>query len=522
MVQGSRSWITAMEQQWTSRCGSTATLCESPSSSTSSTTSLKQHIDIPRRVSDALDARGFNVSSEGLVTFQDSSRSHPRNWSLLRKSYDAGLICFLEFWMTLVSNTGSATSEAARDELGISREMGVFSFVTVYMLGQALGGLVLPPMAESFGGRTIYVVTTLLFGGCCLIIALVPTLPTIVACRALSGMLSAVPAVVAAGSLENMFDARGRIYLIHLWISGAVLGLALAPPFATYVSASSLRWPAVYAITAIVTFACTLLCLLMEESRPSQVLHQQVRKVSKQAGFDQLSADGATLPTIGEFVRTSLWQPIRLFTEPIVGAVSIMAATVYGIIYFFSDALPTIYIDDFGLGAQPASLVIQELGRQIEPEDKLFGFYIAAPVLAISLWWFASTVPPLITKISPWVSVASLALIGFGVVEFDNVLSGYLTDSYTSYAASANAPMAFLRAILSGVFPLIGRRMFSKLGNNNALFLLAALATCFCGVAVWFAFQGKQLRQRSPFASESSESYEHRSETYLAEKSGRV
>ncbi|KAK0300921.1 hypothetical protein LTS00_000067 [Friedmanniomyces endolithicus] len=390
MVQGSRSWITAMEQQRTSRCGSTATLCESPSSSTSSTTSLKQHIDIPRRVSDALDARGFDVSSEGLVTFQDSSRSHPRNWSLLRKSYDAGLICFLEFWMTLVSNTGSATSEAARDELGISREMGVFCFVTVYMLGQALGGLVLPPMAESFGGRTIYVVTTLLFGGCCLIIALVPTLPTIVACRALSGMLSAVPAVVAAGSLENMFDARGRIYLIHLWISGAVLGLALAPPFATYVSASSLRWPAVYAITAIVTFACTLLCLLVEESRPSQVLHQQVRKVSKQAGFDQLSADGATLPTVSD------------------------------------------------------------------------------------------------------------------------------------YAASANAPMAYLRAILSGVFPLIGRRMFSKLGNNNALFLLAALATCFCGVAVWFAFQGKQLRQRSPFASESSESYEHRSETYLAEKSGRV
>jgi len=304
--------------------------------------------------------------------------------------------------------------------------------------------------------------------------------------------------------------------------------------------------PAVYAIAAIVTFACTLLCLLMEESRPSQVLHQQVRKVSRQVGFDQLSADGATLPTVGEFVRTSLWQPIRLFTEPIVGGVSIMAATVYGIIYLFSEALPTIYVNDFGLGAQPASLVflaialgipltflpriydiriadrIHKLGRQMEPEDKLMGFYIAAPVLAVSLWWFASTVPPLIQTISPWASITSLALIGFGVVEFDNVLSGYLTDSYTSYAASANAPMAFLRAILSGIFPLIGRRLFSRMGNNNALFMLAGLATCFCGVAVWFAFYGKQLRQRSPFASESSEILEHRSETYLDEKSGKV
>ncbi|TKA72980.1 hypothetical protein B0A55_05301 [Friedmanniomyces simplex] len=506
-----------MENQWTSRCGSSATLCEHPGSNTSSTTCLKQHIDIPRRVSDALDARGFNVSSEGLVTWQAGSRSHPRNWSLLRKSYDSGLICFLEFWMTLISNTGSATSEAAQDELGISRELGVFCFVTVYLLGQALGGLVLPPMAESFGGRTIYVVTTLLFGVCCLVIALVPTLPAIVVGRAISGALSAMPAVVAAGSLENMFDAKGRIYLIHIWISGAVLGLALAPPVATYISASSLRWPAVYGVAAIVTFACTLLCLLMEESRPSQVLHQQVRKVSKQAEFDQLSAGAASLPTISEFVRTSLWQPIRLFfTEPIVAAVSVMAATVYGVIYLFSEALSTVYVDGFGLKGRPASLVILALavgtaltflpriydiriankihktGKQIEPEDKLFGFYVAAPVLAIGLWWFAST--------------------------FDNVLSGYLTDSYASYAASANAPMAFLRAILSGVFPLFGRQLFSKMGNNNALFMLAWLATCFCGVAVWFAFYGKQLRQRSPFASEGSNLSEKGSETCLAEE----
>lgn len=99
-------------------------------------------------------------------------------------------------------------------------------------------------------------------------------------------------------------------------------------------------------------------------------------------------------------------------------------------------------------------------GRVIEPEDKLFGFYLAAPILATGLWWFAFTVPPLAKEVSAWASIASLALFGFAVVEFDCVLSGYLTDVYATYAASANAPMAFLRAVMSGTFPLFGTYMF--------------------------------------------------------------
>ncbi|KAK3645170.1 hypothetical protein LTR56_009219 [Elasticomyces elasticus] len=502
------SSVTTWDQQrWQSPFSSSATLSEQPASRASSISSTQHRLAIPRKVSDALLAKGFNVSTEGLVTFQPGSRSHPRNWSVLRKSFDATLIIILEFWMTAISNTGSATSEAAREKLGISREIGTFCFVTVYLLGQAIGGLVLPPIAETFGGRTIYVVTTLLFGICCLIIALAPTLPVVIVFRTISGVLSAVPAVVACSSLENMFDSKQRMFLIHAWISGAVL-------------------PAVYGYGAVVTFACCLACLLMQESRPSQVLHQQVRKISKQADFNQLSADAASLPSVSEFIRNSLALPITFFfTEPVVAAVSIMAATVYGVIYLFSEALSLVYVDGFGLDAQSASLVflalavgipltflpriydirianrIHSQGKQLEPEDKLIGFFIAAPVLAIGLWWFAATVPPLVPNITPWASIASLMLISYGVVEFDNVLSGYLTDAYTSYAASANAPVAFLRATLSGVFPLFGRQLFDGLGNNNALFMLAGVATCFCGVAVWFAYYGKKLRQRSPFAS---------------------
>jgi formate hydrogenlyase subunit 4 len=141
--------------------------------------------------------------------------------------------------------------------------------------------------------------------------------------------------------------------------------------------------------------------------------------------------------------------------------------------------------------------------RQDQPEDKLFGFYIAAPVLAIGIWRCAFTVPPLVEGITPWPSIASLLLFGFSVVEFDNVLSGYLCDTYVSYSASANAPLAFLRAMLSGTFPLFGQQMFEGLGPNRALYVLAGVATGFCAVAALFFVYGKRIRERSPFAEKS-------------------
>jgi hypothetical protein len=90
--------------------------------------------------------------------------------------------------------------------------------------------------------------------------------------------------------------------------------------------------------------------------------------------------------------------------------------------------------------------------------------------------------------------------VGACTNEFDGLLQGYLTDSYHAYAASANAPLAVLRGILSGSFPIFARPMFSGLGANVAVSILAAIATMFCGVAIWFWMCGAQMREASRFA----------------------
>lgn len=102
------------------------------------------------------------------------------------------------------------------------------------------------------------------------------------------------------------------------------------------------------------------------------------------------------------------------------------------------------------------------------------------------------------------VSLPSLIFVGFAANEFDHVLSGYLTDSYTAIAASAVAPLGFLRAFLSAVYPLFGARMFHGLGNNVAGSILAALATVYCIAPVVLWKYGKRIRARSRFASKMS------------------
>lgn len=85
-----------------------------------------------------------------------------------------------------------------------------------------------------------------------------------------------------------------------------------------------------------------------------------------------------------------------------------MLAIGVGVIFTF---LPRVY--DVRVAARR-----RKENKPLEPEDKLFGFLVAAPVLATGLWWFAWTVPPRVTGVSPWASIASLVFVGYSVVEF--------------------------------------------------------------------------------------------------------
>ncbi|KAK3673990.1 hypothetical protein LTR78_006192 [Recurvomyces mirabilis] len=510
---------------------------------------------------------GVNISSKGLVSWRDDSPDHPRNWTHARKSYDIVVVAMLEFftehhrrelkishkmknWIARLTHPRQpSAADQARTESGMSHLKALVAFSLMYQLGQALGGLIVPPCSETFGRRMPYIISGATFALCCLLIGIVPSMAMVYVGRFVSGFASAVPSVVLAGSVEDLFNARSRVWLVLLWNSLATAGLVVGPVFGVYVSLglgwyvvilrilhkirlTMLRRRWIYYISAIVTAALTVATLFIRESRPSLILASKVAALRKQFDSDLSFDNHDAVADHSELLNIILIRPASLLvTEPLVILVTTLSAISWAIIYLFTEALTGIY-RTIGFSRTSASLPFLAIGlgvllsifprfqdmkvarrrklrgEPLEPEDKLSGFILAVVALAIGLWWFAWTIPPLVTSI-PWiVPTIGLVFVGFAVNEMAYTLSSYLADSYTVYAASAFAALAFVRAIISGLMPLIAYAMYENMSANLATTIIASVATLF-GVAPYILLKySKNLRRISRFTKYSLEVHE--------------
>lgn len=111
-----------------------------------------------------------------------------------------------------------------------------------YLLGQALGSLVLPPFTETFGRRPSYITGCALYSISNIVVAGPNHIAGVVVGRFLSGFVSALPSTVAYGSLEDIWDVRARIWALSVYVVFAVSGLGLGPVVATYLATSPLGW----------------------------------------------------------------------------------------------------------------------------------------------------------------------------------------------------------------------------------------------------------------------------------------
>lgn len=234
-------------------------------------------------------------------------------------------------------------------------------------------------------------------------------------------------------------------------------------------------------------------------------------------------------PDLDSFIYTVIIRPSKMMvTEPILIIVSILSGISWGIIYLFSESIARAYIA-LGLSQPSASFPLLALvvgiligvfphiwdvrklrekkrqNLQVQPEDTILGFAFGTPALAAGLWWFYSTTPPVLRDTHWAIPTGGLVLVGLGVNEIAYTLSGYLTDTYTVYSASAFAGLAFVRALVSGIMPLVGYVIFDDEQSTVPGFVLASVATAFCVVPFLFFRHGKRFRERSEFAKYSLE-----------------
>ncbi|KAI5361294.1 Putative major facilitator superfamily domain, MFS transporter superfamily [Septoria linicola] len=170
------------------------------------------------------------------IDFHEDSTQHPQNWHISRRTFDTVIIFFIEFFTTSMSTAGTALGTGAQSDYGLTRTTSLVVFVLTYQLGVSVGARVMPPFSEEFGRKWVHVGSSAIYMAMSLIIGLVPHVSGAIIGRFLSAMMAAAGGAVAAGSLEDMFDCKSRIWLIYSWVSAATAGLAIGPIYGSYIN----------------------------------------------------------------------------------------------------------------------------------------------------------------------------------------------------------------------------------------------------------------------------------------------
>ena len=123
----------------------------------------------------------------------------------------------------------------------LTSRLTVIVSVVRYLIGQGLGGIFFPPYSEAFGRKSLYIVSTLGFCILTVMTASIHSLPVVIVTRFLTGVLSAIPTIVVAGSIEDVFNIGARVWMIFTWATIGNIAVCVGPIYSTFVTAN-LGW----------------------------------------------------------------------------------------------------------------------------------------------------------------------------------------------------------------------------------------------------------------------------------------
>jgi hypothetical protein len=257
----------------------------------------------------------------------------------------------------------------------------------------------------------------------------------------------------------------------------------------------------------------------MRETYPIVLLERKATKLRKETGNPAYRSKLASSLSPQKLIQHTIIRPLKLlFLSPIVTAMCIYIAIMYGLLYILFTTYTFVFEEVYHFSTSNAGLSFlgigvgtivglafcgsqsdriikakQAAGVTLKPEDRLPLLITLPSCLAIpfGLILYAWTTDKGIHWIVPQIGTA---ITGFGIIGVVMCVQTYLIDAFTIYAASAIAANAVLRSLLGALLPLCGLDLYRKigLGWGNTLLGFIALA---CAPIIWiFAIYGERIR----------------------------
>ena len=131
----------------------------------------------------------------------------------------------------MYSTSYTSGIEGMMESFGIRSETLIVLGITTYLMGLAIGSLILAPLSEMYGRRPIYLVCIALFTVFIIPCALAQNLAMMLVFRAFGAFFAAAMISNAPGTVNDIVTEEYRALAFSVWSIGPMNGVCHYAPF---------------------------------------------------------------------------------------------------------------------------------------------------------------------------------------------------------------------------------------------------------------------------------------------------
>lgn len=445
------------------------------------------------------------------------------NWPNKKKWSNIAIISAVTFLTPLASSMVAPGVPEIMTEFKSRNETIASFIVSIYILGYAVGPLFLAPMSEVYGRLPVYHVCNCLFVVWTIACAVAPNIGSLLFFRFMGGIAGSCPITIGGGSIADLIVREKRGGAMAIFALGPLLGPVIGPVAGGFLAqAEGWRWVFwVIAIAGGICAACSI--TFMRETYEPVLLMKKVKQLRKETGNENLRSKLDSGISAREYFWRAIVRPTKmLFLSPIVLALSIYMAVVYGYLYLLFTTLTLVFEERYHFNSGTVGLVFLGIGvgsllglavfgvasdkivkrmtaannGVTKPEFRLPPLIPGSFCIPIGLFWYGWTAQTHQHWILP---IIGTLWVGLGLLATFMPIQTYLVDAFTIHAASAIAANTVLRSLVGAFLPLAGPAMYSALGLGWGNSLLAFIALALSPISWIFYRYGQQIRESPRF-----------------------
>ncbi|KIX01061.1 uncharacterized protein Z518_10127 [Rhinocladiella mackenziei CBS 650.93] len=469
-----------------------------------------------------------STKDPNLVTWENAEDpENPKNWAY-RKKWAATLIVSS---FTFISPVSSSMVAPALDKMG--QDLGVKSDIeksltlSIFVLAYAIGPLFLGPLSEIYGRVIVLQLSNLFFLAFNIGCGFAQSKGQLVAFRFLSGLGGSAPLALGGGVLSDCWRAEERGKSISIYSLGPLLGPAVGPVAGGFIALRT-TWRWCFWSTSILDAGIQVLGFIyLRETYAPKLLAVKARRLRQETGNLDLHTEWESPDRrLAKVLKSSLIRPFRLLgTQPIIQALALYMAYIYGLLYLVLSTFPMVWEDvyhestgigglnyislgvGFFLGTQICAPINDRIYRKLKkrnnnvgkPEFRVPLMIPGAILVPVGLFTYGWSSYEHTHWIVPNIGAAILAA---GTIMGFQCTQTYIVDAYSRYAASTVASAVVLRSLAGFGFPLFAPYLYQALrldwGNSLLGFIAIGLGIP-APILLWK--YGQTLREKSTYAA---------------------